>query len=465
MRMGWLWVVALVGCTETPQGVGGGGGVGNFDAGLPGEDGGVVDAAVDSPVDAGIIPRPEIIATPQDEATYLFDDAQVRTYDIQIAPADLALINQDPTAEVYVPASLVFEGQTYTSLRVRYKGSYGAFLPPCTASQSGGPKTGKCSMKLAFDQVNPDGRFYGQRKLNFHAMTRDRAMLRERLGYSLFRDMGIAAPRAVHARVLINGQLEGLFALVEQIDGRFTRSHFTDGGEGNLYKEIWPIHSTESSYLKALETNEDQMPTVQAMLDFKAAIAAGSMQTEAWIDRDYMMKYVAVDRVIMNDDGVFHWWCVAGGAGNNGGVGNHNYYWYEGMGHSSFWLIPWDFDHAFVTTSIVHIDPAWNVTAPCVCATTPTNNVPQLPASCDALTKHFISWMADYDKHVDAFIAGPFSAPAVDTKLTTWINQIRPFVVEAAGFNGAPTETNWNNNVSALRTIIADARKNRGFAY
>ncbi|HRI67214.1 MAG TPA: CotH kinase family protein [Polyangium sp.] len=469
IRMIGLGVVALAtACTETSQvlvgGAGGAAGAGSFDAGTIPEDGGAVDASGD----AGPPPRPEIIANPQDEATYLFDDSQVRTYDIQIAPADLALINQDPTTEVYVPASLVFEGQTYASLRVRYKGGYGAFLPPCSGTQGsiGGPKSGKCSMKLAFDQVDPNGRFYGQRKLNFHTMNRDRAMLRDRLGYSLFRDMGIAAPRAVHVRLLINGQLEGLFALVEQVDGRFTRSRFTDGGEGNLYKEIWPIHPDASTYLNALETNEDQMPTVQAMLDFKAAIEADSTQTEAWIDREYTMKYVAIDRVIINDDGMFHWWCTAGGAGNNpGGVGNHNYYWYEATAHSSFWLIPWDFDHSFNTSAFVHIAPAWNATAPCTCTVQPNTSVAQMPASCDPLTRHFIGWKAEYDKYIDAFIAGPFSATSVDAKLDAWISQIRPYVVEAAGLNGAPSESTWNTNVATLRTVIAEARQNRGFPY
>jgi hypothetical protein len=60
-------------------------------------------------------------------------------------------------------------------------------------------------MKVSFDWQNPDGRFYGLRKLQFHAMNRDPSMLKERLGYSIFRDFGVAAPRAAHARLLING--------------------------------------------------------------------------------------------------------------------------------------------------------------------------------------------------------------------------------------------------------------------
>ena len=52
--------------------------------------------------------------------------------------------------------------------------------------------------------------------------------------------MGVPAPRSVHARLIINGQFNGIYALTEQIDGRFTRENFDDG-TGNLYKEIWPI--------------------------------------------------------------------------------------------------------------------------------------------------------------------------------------------------------------------------------
>ena len=59
-------------------------------------------------------------------------------------------------------------------------------------------------------------------------------------GIGYFREMGVPAPRSVHARLIINGQFNGIYALTEQIDGRFTRENFDDG-TGNLYKEIWPI--------------------------------------------------------------------------------------------------------------------------------------------------------------------------------------------------------------------------------
>ena len=244
-------------------------------------------------------PMPAVVAEPVDEASYLFDPNQLRTYNIVVAPGDLAVLDQNPMAEMYVAAGLEFEGKSYGPYKVRYKGSAGAWLSPCTVlgdPVTPSPKLGKCSIKLAFDKSDPKARFYGLKKLNFHSMGQDPSMLRERLSYSLFRDMGIAAPRAVHARLLINGRIEGLFALVEQIDGRFTRSRFGDGGEGNLYKEVWPTYTDPSVYVAALENNTKQ-PNVQRMLDFQAAVSAGTRDFAGFVDRDYLLRYLAVDRL------------------------------------------------------------------------------------------------------------------------------------------------------------------------
>ena len=103
----------------------------------------------------------------------------------------------------------------------------GSFKAPCTTGDPDGPKAGKCSLKLGFDEVDANLRFYGLKKLNFHAMNNDLSRLRERLAYFLFRRFGVPAPRAVHATLTVNGESLGLYALVEEIDSRFTRA-----GEG-----------------------------------------------------------------------------------------------------------------------------------------------------------------------------------------------------------------------------------------
>ena len=395
-----------------------------------------------------------VIPEPSDDAKYVFDQDVIRTYNIVISESDLAAIDLAPADEVYVNGMLEFEGKVYGPLAVRYKGSVGGFLAPCTAAGSvgarPGPKTGKCSMKIDFDRVDPDARFYGLKKLNFHSMDRDPSMLRDRLGYSLFREFGVAAPRAMHARVLINGKLEGLYVVVEQIDGRFTDSRFSEGGDGNLYKEVWPVSDAPDPYLAALETNEDRNPSVDKMLRFEEGIDHGVETAMQWLDADYTFRYIAADRVMINDDGAFHWYCAK----------NHNYYWYEAEHADRMWIIPWDMDSSFQNGTFVHIAAPWNAPATqCSCARG------QMAASCDRLTSEWAMLDDDYARAVDGFLAGPFAASKVNAKLSTWSAQIDSFVNEASGVNGAPLYADWQTAYATLQSIIDSARMHRGYAY
>ena len=406
-----------------------------------------------------------VVSEPADDAAYLFDQGALRTYNLIVAEADLAIIDANPMTEQWVTGMLEFEDKQYGPLGIRYKGSVGAFLAPCMGGTLGtpqGPKQGKCSVKIGFDHVDENARFFGLRKLNLHSMNNDPSMMRDRLGYSMFRDMGLAAPRAVHARLLFNGRLEGLFAVVEQVDGRFARSRFTEGGEGNVYKEIWPLHDDPHAYTRALETNQAPTTSVAGMLHFKQAVETSPAAIQAVLDRAYILRYIAVDRVIVNDDGAFHWWCAKGGQGNNpNGVGNHNYYWYEAAATTRFWLIPWDLDSSFDASPFVRIAPEWSAEGPCSCQSPAGQRAP----SCDRLVKHWGTWRPDYEVAVDAFLQGPFAPNNVDSKIAAWSSQIEGSVAETAGLNGAPTAITWRAGVSGLQGKIATARAARGFPY
>jgi hypothetical protein len=426
---------------------------GGSSAGTSGSAGAGVPPTVD--------PTKPFVTEPTDEAAYLFDQSRVRTYNVLIAAADLAKIDQKPSAEVWVPARLEFEGAMYGPFKVRYKGSAGSFKAPCTTNGLEDPKAGKCSFKLGFDEVDEALRFYGLKKLNFHAMNADASLMRDRLGYSLFRDSNVAAPRAMHAKVLINGKLEGLFVAVEQIDGRFTRARFSEGGEGNVYKESWVVMKSEQDYVSALETNSDA-PVVTGMLDFQKAVLTSATAAESFVDRDYMMRYVAVDRVIANDDGAMHFYCDANSPNYPGT--SHNFYWYQEAARSHFWLIPWDLDLAFDRTPWTRITPVWTAQTACTCVKSGMYDA-QTPPSCDPLVKHFLTWRSDYEREVDKFIGGPFADQTVQAKLNPWVAQIRPFVMETAGVKSAPNVSAWDDGMSALRMKIAELRANRGAKY
>ena len=56
----------------------------------------------------------------------------------------------------------------------------------------------KLSLKLKFNYQDKDQRFFGLKKVMLHASLSDTTMMRERLAYSLWREMGVPAPRSVH---------------------------------------------------------------------------------------------------------------------------------------------------------------------------------------------------------------------------------------------------------------------------
>ncbi len=411
-------------------------------------------------------PLTEVIPEPDDEASYLFSADTIRTFELRLSKKNLTFLDSNPQAEQYVEGEVEFEGQTVSPVGIRYKGSIGAFAP-CTAGFSGskfGAKScPKLSMKVKINWEDPEARLFGLKKLQFHAMNQDSSCMREQLGYHMYREMGIAAPRTAYVRLLINGKLEGLFLLVEQIDGRFTRSHFQEGGKGNLYKEVWPIHNNPKPYQNALRTNEDENPSFDRPLTLARELTNAAPEdlpaiVEYWMDTEYTLRYIAVDRIIGHNDGPMHWYCgMTGAQGNNPGkYGNHNYYWYESEDSDRFWLIPWDLDMALGGNPSTALKTPWNNRQP-NCKSCPMFG--QRPAACDPLIYTWGDISGPYEEAVAELISGPFSTEVVDGLLNKWSELIDSAVKEASGLQGHITVSAWQKNIKSLRTIINRQRE------
>lgn len=391
-----------------------------------------------------------------DEA-FLFDEAVLRTYELDVAPADWTWLGENALLEEYVPAILHFEGEVVDQAAVRYKGSVGS-LKLCFDGM-GNLICDKLSIKLAFDEYDEEGRFYGLKTLNFHAMEKDRTRMHEAIGYKLFRDLGVAAPRTAYARIIVNGELIGLFAVIEQIDGRFTRERFPDGGEGNLYKEVWPVYATEQPYLDALETNKNESPSADRMVRFQDAVAkagdAGFAEViEAWIGADYLMRYMAVARLVDSWDDIVAWYCVPGQP-----CVNHNYYWYESTAEDRLWLIAWDLDHSFEEPSPVRTKygmPDWDaVDADCAPIDIFLGIQGRAPA-CDDFIRRMATQL--WDRYVDesqALLAGDFSIAAMNARIDALSALVDEAVAEDP--NGI-TVAQWQAAVEELRATVVAKR-------
>ena len=88
------------------------------------------------------------------------------------------------------------------------------------------PGNPKPSLRVSFTKYRKDRHVHGLAGFKLDAMGRDPSMLRERLAYGLYRDAGMPAPREVHARVTVNGELKGLYAVEERVGTKFLKKHF-----------------------------------------------------------------------------------------------------------------------------------------------------------------------------------------------------------------------------------------------
>lgn len=405
---------------------------------------------------------------------FIYDQAELYTYELLIPDDALAFLNADPAAEEYVEGMLIFNGDTLSPVGIRYKGSIGAFVG-CVSGQdftnpSGNKTCTKLSMKVKIDWEGRDEKFYGLKKLQFHSQNQDPSQMHERLGYWLFREMGVPAPRSVHARLMINNEYSGLYALTEQIDSRFIKHNFSDDN-GNLYKEVWPIDMIgnpfpDQVYLDALKTNKKDNPDPDIIRNFGQSISDASESElpnliQQNMNLDQVISLVAVDRLIRNDDGPFHWYC------NSGVCSNHNFYWYEEPENQVMHLIPWDLDNAFENivqdaNPVTPVADAFGVTRNnCRPFGYGPWNIQQRSATCDKIIAGWANFMTEYQQKRTQLINGPFSEDRINAVLDAWTNQIREATDEASNMHDdAVTINEWEFSLDELRFQVQFARDN-----
>lgn len=406
---------------------------------------------------------------------YLFAPDVLHTFEFTVDADDLAVLDDDPTAEKYVPAAMTFEGETI-DVGLRYKGSVGAFVGcvdgPDLFNPSGAKICTKLSLKVKINWDDSGAEFLGVRKLQLHSMNLDPTQLRERAGYHLMREMGVAAPRSTHARVVVNGEFVGLFALTENIDGRFTRDNFDDG-TGNLYKEGWPFRSDgtitdDPTLVATLRTNEkDEGVNANLIREFAAEILVADEPAEVvrhFMDVEALMSQLAVDRAIRHDDGPFHWYCDGLSVES---CSNHNFFFYENPTEGTLTMIPWDFDNAFANilsddNPVTPIpDGLGDITSDCAVFTYGAFALPQRSATCDPLFAAWASMEDDYLAAVDRLHTGPLSPAELDPLIDQWVAQIADATTEAAeAHDDALAPRDWERAVDEFRRALDHARQN-----
>ncbi len=407
-------LVAILGCGDGEQAISAGPrGVGGQGAGLGG--GGPSSGTAGA---AGLASKQWLYAT-DDQGVFPKD----RVLDIQVTMPESAWTQLIATAkqEVWSSANVTIDGQSLGDIGFRPKGEYS--LDSCIDA-SGKLICDKLSFKLKFNEVDPEGRFYGLKKLVLNQIMEGWALFPETLGYQIFNDFGIVAPRTSFAVLTVNGKSLGIYRVVEAVDGRFTKHHFMDG-DGNLYKEAWPVRTDDGYFSAALETNEETASNeaIKAFsADMRAASDAELPQTLAkYMDLDKILDYMAVDYAIANWDGITTFY--AGSWGRT----NHNYYLYQGVDIARFTLIPWDLNATFFLDHWLGDIKPWDALDADCNTLIPTENTVGLytaPAACDPTIRALALSKDRYRVSVQRLLDEVFVVDRLSKKIDEYVNQV-----------------------------------------
>ncbi|MBN2525085.1 MAG: CotH kinase family protein [Deltaproteobacteria bacterium] len=347
---------------------------------------------------------------------------------------------------------------------IAFKGNIGS-LETCFDEQDE-PVCPKLDMKLKFNEYDKNLRFHGLKRLNFNTTRDDNSYLKEVLAYDVYREMGIVTPRTGFANVRVNGKSQGMYLLVEQVDGRFTSSRWPDDPDGNLYKEVWPIRlqNGESVAIDALDalsglkTNEEDADVTQLLAVSNNLIASPEPQLldtlDATMGIDYLMRYMAVDDLIGNVDGVTAWYRHDDAISV---ATNHNFYIYE-KSNGQIVLIPWDLDNTLnIWKSFFSDVPGWR-TAPdnCTQGYSAWNDYKTvLPSGCDRIFQTLRNNPERYAAAMQELMNGPFAQAAMQAKIDRYAARIRgavaadPFGPGVTAFDVAVNGL--KRNISLLR--------------
>jgi spore coat protein H len=388
------------------------------------------------------------------DASELFAAQSVPTFDLSLPPERWLYLQAHAVDEEYEPAELRFRGEVVGQVGLRFKGSVGT-LTNCFDAE-GNLVCRKLSMKLKFDQYASELRFYGLKRLNLHAMMHDASLLHEKLTYDLYRELGVAAPRSSWAIAQVNGVSLGLFSLVEEVDGRFTKDRWRDEGDGNLYKEAWPLSTEPADYVSALETNEETA-THEAFAAFAAELQAApdaASRRQAlgrWMDLDLLARYMAVDDAIANIDGATAIYCSPV---DPTACRNHNYFFYLSEDQARFQLVPWDTDATLWPQTSYDNVPPWQVTPEsCDVRYRVGFEGANLTApGCDPLFSGLAAELSDYDRALASLLEGPFSlrtaADAIDRHAALIADAV-------AAEPGGQSVERWQSEVALLKHNVA----------
>lgn len=191
----------------------------------------------------------------------------------------------------------------------------------------------KPSFKLKFNQFVEGQRYLGFEGLTLNNMEVDPSMLREWLGYEVFRRFGVRGPRTGYASMEVNGEPYGLYLNIEPYNDDFLERNFDDAS-GNLYEADHGDDVQRSA--DSWEQDEGEDTSRDDLRKLQIAVS-GDVEDyfygeAAPVARDEFFGFIAAEAFMGHFDGY---------------QSPHNYFVYNEPASNRWFFLPWNLDQTF----------------------------------------------------------------------------------------------------------------------
>ena len=270
-----------------------------------------------------------------DDSWKVYDESDLAYIHITIDPEDLEWMYDNVESDSMHVATFQFQNsfidETIDSIGFRIRGN--------TSRGSA-----KKSFKVDFNHFIGGRNFYNLEKLNLNGEHNDPSIVRSKLCWDFYQDIGMKSSRASHVTLYINNEYFGLYLSVEHIDDTFISKNF-DNDNGNLWKCIWPADLTyrgqdaEDYHPYYNETRPYELKTNRNEYDYSKlarlikVIHQSPDSLEMVLDIKTTLQYFAMN--------------ILTGSWDDYRFLRNNFYLYHDPDKDLIYWIPYDYDNSF----------------------------------------------------------------------------------------------------------------------
>src|SRR5262245_44818683 len=240
-------------------------------------------------------------------ASDLFDPTVIQELHLTVNTRDWVQLKEEFREDTYYLADVRWRDKVVRNVGIRSRGR---------GTRSGS----KPGLRVDFNRYSAGQEFLGLKSIVLDNFLHDPSMIRERIAMLLFEEMGIRAPRETHARLFVNNEYVGLYAIVESVDKHFLKRQFGED-DGYLYEFNWKDVPYNFEYLGSdLEPYADIF-TAQTHETESIATLFRPIREMVWafsespssqfitaasehMDLEGLMTYIAIENFISDADGI-----------------------------------------------------------------------------------------------------------------------------------------------------------------